>query len=504
MESSTRSWLTILSAAVLLVAISLRLFQFQVGLQEESSPDVNDASSLDAILAGLLRLEIAATERQLSSPQHPARVAVGFGACKDVFASALPLFRRFGASPPAPGIELDHHASIADKKQLEEGVAYFFRHGAAAERYVSDKAMFRRLVETADELPGVRHVLGGNAPVMANRIAKEGGVVLLAARLSNELRAGMHGGVKTVVYGKGEEEEGAEEDDIHLILEYAKDEAWEHLVAPRANRYIIHSDADNPWITSLEPLVKEMSNFDPHLLVIGGLQMLDNFPGFEEGERTSRLTKLANFLAHVPFTTLTHFEMASFADESLLSDLVETVLIYSDSLGMNEQELPNLYSILHSGSLTLISDPYPRVAGVLDQMRAVFNLLKTTPREDGKRPLTRLHVHTLAYQAIMTLKDSAWKDSRGAAAKASLTANRHICGEAEIDVGKAKILMDDGFSSSREAGSRRIDFDPEHPVSCWDEEDVEICVAPVLVCLKVKQTAGGGDNISSAGLLYNI
>ena len=235
--------------------------------------------------------------------------------------------------------------------------------------------------------------------------------------------------------------------------------------------------------------------------------------------------------------------MASFADESLLSDLVETVLIYSDSLGMNEQELPNLYSILHSGSLTLISDPYPRVAGVLDQMRAVFNLLKTTPREDGKRPLTRLHVHTLAYQvgsfqwefsslqekysklslflkfdtkirkfihdydrfqAIMTLKDSAWKDSRGAAAKASLTANRHICGEAEIDVGKAKILMDDGFSSSREAGSRRIDFDPEHPVSCWDEEDVEICVAPVLVCLKVKQTAGGGDNISSAGLLYNI
>ena len=45
----------------------------------------------------------------------------------------------------------------------------------------------------------------------------------------------------------------------------------------------------------------------------------------------------------------------------------------------------------------------------------------------------------------MTLKDSAWKDSRGAAAKASLTANRHICGEAEIDVGKAKILMDEGF-----------------------------------------------------------
>ena len=204
--------------------------------------------------------------------------------------------------------------------------------------------------------------------------------------------------------------------------------------------------------------------------------------------------------------------MASFADESLLSDLVESVLPYSDSLGMNEQELPNLYSILHSGSVTLLSDPYPRVAGVLDQMRAVFDLLRAAPagseeaeeEKEGRRPLTRLHVHTLAYQAIMTLKDSAWKDSRGAAAKASLTANRHICGRPEIDARQAKILMDDSFSSSRKSGSARILFDPSSPVSCWDEGDVEICIAPVLVCLNVKQTAGGGDNISSAGLLFNM
>ena len=254
--SSPKAWLALLSFGVLLIAIFLRLFHHEQ-ITPSSAP-LNDASSLEAILAGLLRLESQATQRQLSSPQHPARVAVGFGACKDVFARALPLFRRFGASPPPPEKELDHHASIADKTQLEEGVAYFFRHGAAAERYVSDKRMFRELVHLADELPGVRHVLGGNAPVMANRIATEGGVVLLAARLSEELRAGMHERVATVKYDDHEgKEEGEEEmeDDIHLILEYAKDEAWEHLVAPRANRYIVHSDADNPWITSLEPLV---------------------------------------------------------------------------------------------------------------------------------------------------------------------------------------------------------------------------------------------------------
>merc|ERR1719193_363827 len=104
----------------------------------------------------------------------------------------------------------------------------------------------------------------------------------------------MHERVTTDAYEDEQEEEA--DDDIHLILEYAKDEAWEHLVAPRANRYIIHSDADNPWITSLEPLVKSMSAFDPHLLVIGGLQMLDNFPGFQDGERMQRLSELAKFL----------------------------------------------------------------------------------------------------------------------------------------------------------------------------------------------------------------
>jgi ADP-dependent glucokinase len=168
--------------------------------------------------------------------------------------------------------------------------------------------------------------------------------------------------------------------------------------------------------------------------------------------------------------------------------------------------LPNLFSILNHGSVTLISDAYPRVACVLDQMRSVFSMLRHTPSTDGKRPLTRLHVHTLAYQAIMTVKSSVWQDSRGAAAKASLTANRHICGAADIDASKAKILMDDSFSSSREEGSTRIPFDPKQPVSCWEEDGgtIEICIAPVLVCLDVKQTAGGGDNISSAGLVYNV
>ena len=40
-----------------------------------------------------------------------------------------------------------------------------------------------------------------------------------------------------------------------------------------------------------------------------------------------------------------------------------------------------------------------------------------------------------------------------AAAKASLTANRHVCGSKYIHTEKAKLLMDEAFTTSREEGT---------------------------------------------------
>ena len=54
----------------------------------------------------------------------------------------------------------------------------------------------------------------------------------------------------------------------------------------------------------------------------------------------------------------------------------------------------------------------------------------------------------------------------------------------------------------------RVHLNPERPVSCWEEtvagDQLKFCVSPVLVCTKVKQTAGGGDNITGAGLYAQI
>jgi len=231
------------------------------------------------------------------------------------------------------------------------------------------------------------------------------------------------------------------------------------------------------------------------------------FGCFRPGERTARLSALQKLMVDsTQKNILTHFEFASFVDESLVEELLQRVLPYSDSIGMNEQELPNLLSFAQHGNITMVSDAYPRVAFVLDQMRSAYALLR---KKYGR--VSRLHVHTLAFQAIMTTKSSRWKNTMSAAAHASLTANRHICGRETVDIETSRLLLDESFSTTVDPEmASRVPFLPKRPVSCWEEDlmgdgdVVLICIAPNLVCTKVHQTAGGGDNISSAGLVFQI
>ena len=225
---------------------------------------------------------------------------------------------------------------------------------------------------------------------------------------------------------------------------------------------------------------------------------------FFADERMNRLKKLQSVLKDLPMTSKVHFEMASFTEKELLQEILNNTILYSDSLGMNEQELPNLVSLLEGKNVTFVAHSHPRVATVLDQMRTVYNHLKNTSETEGRRRLTRLHVHTLAFQAILTVRSSSWKNTMSASAKAALTAHRHVCGSHHIDLTKTKVILDNSFAASQDKASRRIRLVDDHPVSCWEEGEYEICVAPGLVCTHIHQTAGGGDNISSAGLVLQI
>ena len=92
-------------------------------------------------------------------------------------------------------------------------------------------------------------------------------------------------------------------------------------------------------------------------------------PIYFEGERVSRLRKIQKQMKErSQDTTRIHFEMASFVDKSLLEELTTLVVPYADSLGMNEQELPNLHTMILYGNITLASDCNPRTAVVLGNL----------------------------------------------------------------------------------------------------------------------------------------
>lgn len=454
---------------------------------------------LDTVLSSLLRAERKVGMNDVARP----KVAIGFGGCADLSVDGVSLLNKIGIIPTDQPL---HHDYLENTEQLAQSFAYFFAPGAAAERFMLNGTLFSELVEASRDLPGNRWSIGGNAPVMASRLAKEGCDVLLGGSFSPDFSDVLSHHI--TVAGKV-----LDEPDIHLILEYPMGATWGAYTSRRANRYIIHSDDHNPYLDSMAAFAEKLEDFRPDLLVVGGLQMMDNFP-FQSGEREALLSRLSKLISSSSAKLGVHFEMASFVEESIMEDLLNYVIPHADSLGMNEQELPNLLSLLKGSNITVLSDPNPRVATVLDQMREVYRILnqryKDALRTEGGttkvkgKPLTRLHVHTLAFQAMIVTQGSQWKNTMSATAKASLTANRHVCGSNDIDPSKARLIMDDSFSVSRQEGSQRIPLQETRPVSCWHEKGYEICVAPVLVCTEVYQTAGGGDNISAAGLVLQI
>lgn len=145
------------------------------------------------------------------------------------------------------------------------------------------------------------------------------------------------------------------------------------------------------------------------------------------------LTKVKKQMTKQALATKIHFEMASFVEKQLLFNLCDLVIPFADSLGMNEQELTNLHNAMYYGNISLVANSSPRVATVLDQMRTLFKVIHKKGKDlEHRRKLTRIHVHTLAYQAIFTAKNSIWKNTIAAAAKASLTAHRHVCASNDV------------------------------------------------------------------------
>lgn len=449
--------------------------------------------------------------------ENKPRVVVAYGSCSDLTVRAID-FLNYTESLRNFEVRDESDDEIHTYDEFMRSFMFYFSKGAAAERYTPNKELFKSMVATAKKQASHRWELGGNAPVMGTRFHLEGAKVLIASTMSNKQRTHLMSGIEVTEF------EPADDffDDIHLILEYKTGDQFGEHKAPRANRYIIHSDSNNPMIKSLELL--NVNQHKPNLFVVAGLQMLDNFTFKSPSIRSERLQRVRNQMTSADPTTLVHFEMASFVEIELLNDLLKYVIPYTDSLGMNEQEVDNLVHVLETGKISLSADSNPRVATTLDQMRKIIRILNRNyfdnrRSDNNMRLVSRIHVHTLAFQLLLNVKESKWRNIKNAAAKSSLTAHRHVCQTSYVNPESAQLILDDSFSTSIETTiigderPKRIDIKLENPVPCWNETiringnnklDVEICISPVLVCKEARKTVGAGDNISAAGLVLQI
>ncbi|CRK91088.1 CLUMA_CG004776, isoform A [Clunio marinus] len=480
----------------------------------------HESGSLQNITFQLQALVQLESNHNIISKDDKPRVVVAYGSCSDLTVRAVDVLNYTGNLKDFQ-VRDESDDEIHTFEDFMRSFMYYFSKGAAAERYTPNKELFRNIVAIAKKHSSHRWDLGGNAPVMGKRFHLEGAQVLIASTMSVKQRTHLDKGIDVVDFIPSEDFV----DDIHLIFEYKTGDKFGDHLAPRANRYIIHNDENNPMITSLELL--NVNKYNPKLFVVSGLQMLDNFPFKSPSVRKERLQGVKKQMTESHPDTLIHFEMASFVEIELMTDLLENVIPYADSLGMNEQEVDNLMHVLETGKISLSADSNPRVATTLDQMRKVFKILNRSYYEHRKndvklRMISRIHIHTLAFQLMMNVKASNWKNIKNAAAKSSLTAHRHVCQTSYVNPENTILVLDDSFATSAETPAQNTDKDmrPKRieiklgdPVPCWNETisvdeihsvDVEICLSPVLVCREARKTVGAGDNISAAGLILQI
>nr|XP_020659362.1 ADP-dependent glucokinase isoform X1 [Pogona vitticeps]XP_020659364.1 ADP-dependent glucokinase isoform X1 [Pogona vitticeps]XP_020659365.1 ADP-dependent glucokinase isoform X1 [Pogona vitticeps] len=418
------------------------------------------------------------------------RVAVGVNACVDVVLSGVKLLQALGLDS---GTGQDHSV-LHSATDLKEAFTYFMGKGAAAERFFSNAKLFHQIAQTASQYPGAQLYVGGNAALIGQKIAANPHLkVLLCGPIGPKLHELLD---ENVIVPP---ESMQELDEFHLILEYRAGEEWGQLKAPNANRFIFSHDLSNGAMNMLEVFVSSLEEFQPDLVVLSGLHMME---GQTQEIRQNRLLEAVASISDIPTDVPVHLELASMTDPELMSEIIhQQVFPLVDSIGLNEQELLFLSQAASGPYASLTSwNGTPDVAMVSD---ILFWILKHHGRSSQKASdLTRIHFHTLAYHILATV-DGYWANQVAAVAAGARVAGTQACATQTIDASRVFLKAPLEFATSKMEEGSRVSLNPGEPVSEWHRDGITFYYTPVLVCKDPLRTVGLGDAISAEGLLYS-
>ncbi|KAJ7998324.1 hypothetical protein DPEC_G00221510 [Dallia pectoralis] len=481
-------------------AAGTALLAFVVGYVYHTNPDLPEQvlqylplphqpsqskPSLEQVISTAWETIITAPTRQWG------RVAVGVNACVDVVVSGVGLLQALAQDP---GVGRDHEVlhSTAD---LKEAFIHYMERGSAAERFFSDEEVFQRIARAAAEYPGAQIYVGGNAALIGQKLASYPQLMVL---LCGPVGPKLHEMLDEQIIVPPESLQ--ETDEYHLILEYKAGEQWGTTRAPQANRFIFSHDVSNGEMSALETFVASLDEFEPDLVVLSGLHMMEG-QGRLMWER--RLKDAVVAISDVRSSVPVHLELASMTDRDYMNSIMkEQVMPIVASIGLNEQEL-----LFLSQAGTGPHADLPSWGGVPDVGRVSDILLWVLEQHGRSDPqseadLTRIHFHTLAYHVLATV-DGHWANQVAAVAAGARVASTQACGLRTIDASKVVLRAPLEFHSSHSEPREKLSLDPARPVAVWRRHNVTFHLAPVLVCKQPLRTVGLGDAISAEGLMYS-
>ncbi|KAM5170252.1 ADP-dependent glucokinase isoform 2-T2 [Mantella aurantiaca] len=482
------------------VKMCVGLMAIAVGLLHHLQPDFLEAAQdfLSSSLQSISPAEPPASpslEEALSSAwdvlitapaKHWGKVAVGVNACVDVVVSGVSLLEALGVSPQRGG----DHLVLNTQEELAETFQHYMQRGAAAERFYSDAVSFQHISRTASQEPGAKHFVGGNAALIAQRLATHPDLeVLLCGPIGPKLHELLD---ERIVVPPASLKE---QDEYHLILEYKAGEKWGSGQAPAASRFIFSHDLSNGAMTSLEILLSSLEEFQPKLLVLSGLHMME---GLSQEARANRLQEAATALSDVPSDILIHLELASMTDGDLMRGIIHQVFPVISSVGLNEQEL-----LFLSQSSSGPHSALPAWSGIPDVgivSDILFWILKGSVHGDSA--LTRVHFHTLAYHIIATV-NGFWGNQVASVAAGARIAGAQACASEIIEPSKVTLKSPLAFSTSKTDTGPTARVSAKEPVAVWSKGGVTFHFTPVLICKEPVRTVGLGDAISAEGLLFS-
>ncbi|XP_071116162.1 ADP-dependent glucokinase-like [Haliotis cracherodii] len=448
-------------------------------------------SDSDEFLNDIERSVIEAWGKQIEEPIRKfERVAVGINSNVDLIVPGVQLLRNLGVAPGRP----INHQVLSSISDLQETFAFFFRKGSAAERTFTVREPFLQVIEEAETFKTKELYIGGNGALMAAKASMlfPDVAIQFVGPIGPLLQQMMPASLsipETSLISK---------DEFHLIMEYKVGEVWGEDSAPVANRFISSCDYSNSRLTMLDTFFNSLDSFNPDLILMSGLHLLD---GQTSQFFSEKIALLSSRLQQIPSTVPIHLEFASMATQSFVRDILENVLKHVDSLGLNEQELV-FSSRAGGGPHSRDTDhqlAQPEVHKISDILLWFLHTYGLSEHNPSSR-LTRIHFHSLTYHISATV-GGRWRNLESSIAAGTRIAGIQACNVSHLsaDILDIKIPLKYKLFS----GDVDRDFNPARPVVSFSREGIKFVFSPVLVCKHPLKTVGLGDAISTTGLMYS-